>query len=71
MMAPVLAQAAAQGYAPEHLVCAGETPKPVSGRSAHRCARSAARVQRVPLIAASTNSLMGNRGSRKVRFGHR
>jgi len=26
MMAPVLAQAAAQGYAPEHLVCAGETP---------------------------------------------
>jgi phosphonoacetaldehyde hydrolase len=26
MMAPVLARAAAQGYAPDHLVCAGETP---------------------------------------------
>jgi phosphonoacetaldehyde hydrolase len=26
MMAPVLAQAATQGYAPDHLVCAGETP---------------------------------------------
>jgi phosphonoacetaldehyde hydrolase len=27
MMAPVLAQAAAQGYAPDHLVCSGETPE--------------------------------------------
>jgi len=27
MMAPVLARAAAQGYAPDHLVCAGETPQ--------------------------------------------
>jgi phosphonoacetaldehyde hydrolase len=27
MMAPVLTQAAAQGYAPDHLVCAGETPQ--------------------------------------------
>ena len=26
MMAPVLARAAAQGYAPDHVVCAGETP---------------------------------------------
>jgi phosphonoacetaldehyde hydrolase len=26
MMAPVLREAAAQGYAPDHLVCAGETP---------------------------------------------
>jgi phosphonoacetaldehyde hydrolase len=26
MMGPVLAEAAAQGYAPEHLVCSGETP---------------------------------------------
>jgi len=26
MMAPVLARAAEQGYAPDHLVCAGETP---------------------------------------------
>jgi phosphonoacetaldehyde hydrolase len=26
MMAPVLAQAAQQGYVPEHLVCSGETP---------------------------------------------
>src|ERR1700733_13176586 len=26
MMAPVLARAAAQGYVPEHVVCAGETP---------------------------------------------
>jgi len=26
MMQPVLARAAEQGYAPEHLVCAGETP---------------------------------------------
>jgi phosphonoacetaldehyde hydrolase len=26
MMAPVLARAAEQGYAPEHLVCSGETP---------------------------------------------
>jgi phosphonoacetaldehyde hydrolase len=26
MMAPVLAKAAAQGYAPEHVVCSGETP---------------------------------------------
>ena len=26
MMAPVLPKAAAQGYAPDHLVCAGETP---------------------------------------------
>jgi phosphonoacetaldehyde hydrolase len=26
MMAPVLARAAAQGYAPEHVVCSGETP---------------------------------------------
>ncbi len=26
MMAPVLTRAAAQGYAPDHLVCAGETP---------------------------------------------
>jgi phosphonoacetaldehyde hydrolase len=26
MMEPVLARAAAQGYAPEHLVCSGETP---------------------------------------------
>jgi phosphonoacetaldehyde hydrolase len=26
MMAPVLARAAAQGYAPDHLVCANETP---------------------------------------------
>jgi phosphonoacetaldehyde hydrolase len=26
MMAPVLPRAAAQGYAPDHLVCAGETP---------------------------------------------
>jgi phosphonoacetaldehyde hydrolase len=26
MMQPVLARAAAQGYAPEHLVCSGETP---------------------------------------------
>ncbi|THD63838.1 phosphonoacetaldehyde hydrolase [Phenylobacterium sp.] len=26
MMAPVLARAAAQGYQPDHLVCAGETP---------------------------------------------
>ena len=26
MMEPVLARAAAQGYVPEHLVCAGETP---------------------------------------------
>ncbi len=27
MMAPVLTRAAAQGYAPEHLVCSGETPE--------------------------------------------
>jgi phosphonoacetaldehyde hydrolase len=27
MMAPVLARAARQGYAPDHLVCAGETPQ--------------------------------------------
>lgn len=27
MMAPVLERAAAQGYRPEHLVCAGETPQ--------------------------------------------
>jgi phosphonoacetaldehyde hydrolase len=27
MMAPVLARAAAQGYAPDHLVCSGETPE--------------------------------------------
>jgi phosphonoacetaldehyde hydrolase len=27
MMAPVLARAAEQGYAPEHVVCAGETPE--------------------------------------------
>lgn len=27
MMAPLLARAAAQGYAPDHLVCAGETPQ--------------------------------------------
>jgi phosphonoacetaldehyde hydrolase len=27
MMAPVLARAAEQGYVPEHLVCAGETPE--------------------------------------------
>ena len=27
MMEPVLAQAAAQGYTPEHVVCAGETPQ--------------------------------------------
>lgn len=27
MMGPVLARAAAQGYAPDHLVCAGETPQ--------------------------------------------
>jgi len=27
MMTPVLARAAAQGYAPDHLVCAGETPE--------------------------------------------
>lgn len=27
MMAPVLARAAAQGYAPDHVVCAGETPQ--------------------------------------------
>jgi phosphonoacetaldehyde hydrolase len=27
MMAPVLVRAAAQGYAPDHLVCAGETPQ--------------------------------------------
>jgi phosphonoacetaldehyde hydrolase len=27
MMAPVLARAAAQGYAPDHLVCSGETPR--------------------------------------------
>jgi phosphonoacetaldehyde hydrolase len=27
MMEPVLAQAAAQGYTPEHVVCAGETPR--------------------------------------------
>jgi phosphonoacetaldehyde hydrolase len=27
MMEPVLAQAAAQGYIPEHVVCAGETPQ--------------------------------------------
>ncbi|MFI4973345.1 MAG: phosphonoacetaldehyde hydrolase [Caulobacterales bacterium] len=27
MMAPVLARAAEQGYAPDHLVCAGETPQ--------------------------------------------
>jgi phosphonoacetaldehyde hydrolase len=27
MMEPVLARAAAQGYAPDHLVCAGETPQ--------------------------------------------
>jgi phosphonoacetaldehyde hydrolase len=27
MMAPVLARAAAQGYAPDHLVCANETPE--------------------------------------------
>ncbi len=27
MMEPVLARAAAQGYAPDHLVCAGETPE--------------------------------------------
>ncbi len=27
MMAPVLARAAAQGYEPDHLVCAGETPQ--------------------------------------------
>ena len=27
MMQPVLAAAAAQGYAPEHLVCSGETPQ--------------------------------------------
>ena len=27
MMAPVIEQAAAQGYAPEHLVCSGETPR--------------------------------------------
>ena len=26
MMAPVLSEAAAQGYAPDHLVCSGETP---------------------------------------------
>src|SRR6202035_6085100 len=26
MMQPVLARAAEQGYAPEHLVCSGETP---------------------------------------------
>jgi len=26
MMAPVLARAAAQGYAPDHVVCSGETP---------------------------------------------
>jgi phosphonoacetaldehyde hydrolase len=26
MMAPVLARAAAEGYAPDHVVCAGETP---------------------------------------------
>ena len=27
MMAPVMARAAEQGYAPDHLVCAGETPQ--------------------------------------------
>ena len=27
MMAPVLARAAEQGYAPDHLVCSGETPR--------------------------------------------
>jgi phosphonoacetaldehyde hydrolase len=27
MMGPVLARAAEQGYAPDHLVCAGETPQ--------------------------------------------
>jgi phosphonoacetaldehyde hydrolase len=27
MMQPVLAQAAAQGYTPEHVVCAGDTPR--------------------------------------------
>lgn len=27
MMAPVLARAAEQGYAPDHVVCAGETPR--------------------------------------------
>ena len=27
MMAPVIERAAAQGYAPEHLVCSGETPR--------------------------------------------
>jgi len=27
MMEPVLAQAAAQGYTPEHVICAGETPR--------------------------------------------
>lgn len=27
MMAPVIERAAAQGYAPDHLVCAGETPE--------------------------------------------
>jgi phosphonoacetaldehyde hydrolase len=27
MMQPVLARAAAQGYSPDHLVCAGETPE--------------------------------------------
>ena len=27
MMAPVLVRAAAQGYAPDHLVCSGETPQ--------------------------------------------
>jgi phosphonoacetaldehyde hydrolase len=27
MMEPVLAQAAAQGYTPEHVICAGETPQ--------------------------------------------
>ncbi len=27
MMEPVLARAAAQGYAPDHLICAGETPE--------------------------------------------
>ena len=27
MMTPVLARAAAQGYAPDHLVCSGETPE--------------------------------------------
>jgi beta-phosphoglucomutase-like phosphatase (HAD superfamily) len=42
MMAPVLHEAAAQGYVPDHLVCSGETPAGRPTPLADRAARIAA-----------------------------